>query len=82
MDGGGHINATWGGSATAGPPQRAWEALRALHHALAQAWAAGASWRDLAALATASSGRPWSRVEVERLTASPAFRELASRYGP
>ena len=38
------------------------------------------SWRDLAAVAGQASGRVWTRGAVERLTESPAFRELVAHY--
>lgn len=54
--------------------------LRALHHALARAEAEGRPWPALAALASDLTRRPWGAAEVERLTRSPAFRELVASY--
>lgn len=59
---------------------RPWEALRALHHAMARQAATGASEAALAALASDATGRPWTQAATSALAASPAFRELVAFY--
>ena len=66
--------------ATLGRAQRPWEALRALHHAMARQAATGASEAALAALASDATGRPWTQAATSALAASPAFRELVAFY--
>ena len=68
------------GRAVESGPRRPLDAIRGLHHALARARAQGGSWRDLAAVAGQASGRVWTQGAVERLTESPAFRELVAHY--